>query len=309
METPVWCWPVVAAGIFAVACSLPLLRSYFGRTVFLSYRRSDGAKVTSDLAASLRRRFGRGRVFHDAQSIKGGANFRRVINDRLRKTDAVVVVIGPDWANCRSTSGSLRLHEPDDLVRAEVAAALSSGALVIPLLICGAVLPRNEDLPPNLAGLLDLNAMELRDGAPAAPLIAAIVASPVRRTPALLLAAHVTVLVLLAVFRWAGGLVPEEFIACAGIVTPLLAATAAVTLVGFWLPQDSARMQQVDTRTILVPYLFVAMIALLVVLKSMNIGTMSSPTGFEFGLAVVEAAFGAYTGVALSQLLQNRREP
>jgi hypothetical protein len=71
-------------------------------------------------------------------------------------------VIGDRWLE---TSGSLqenRLHDPRDFVRIELEAALDRKILVIPLLVRGAAMPAEEQLPPSLGRLAYRNAMSIR---------------------------------------------------------------------------------------------------------------------------------------------------
>jgi hypothetical protein len=55
------------------------------------------------------------------------------------------------------------LENPDDLVRLEVATALSRNIRVIPVLVEGATMPTAEELPADLAGLARRNAIEISD--------------------------------------------------------------------------------------------------------------------------------------------------
>ncbi len=72
-------------------------------------------------------------------------------------------MIGPGWLDARTSSGSLRLQDPDDLVRREVEAALASVVRVIPVLVGGATMPAETEVPPSIAPLARRNAVELLD--------------------------------------------------------------------------------------------------------------------------------------------------
>ena len=81
----------------------------------------------------------------------------------MRSVDAVLVLIGPRWLEAR-IDGARRLDDPADFVRQEVATALASGKPVIPLLVGGALMPGEADLPAPLAGLARRQAVVLSDG-------------------------------------------------------------------------------------------------------------------------------------------------
>lgn len=248
-------------------------------------------------------------MFCDVASIRPGENFRQAIAHTLRKCDAVMVVIGPDWTMSRSEDGTLRLHDPDDIVRSEVAAALDSGALVIPVLLRGAAMPRQQDLPTDLHGLVDLHAVSINDQQfedSLAAIVDVIVGAPIRRTPLLLLIFHVAIFVLILTFYLADGFTDAEFTTSLAIISSLLAATGAVTVVhALDRGKAPARIRQVPVAALLVPLSFTGACALLVVLKSMNVGITSFET-FKLYLGAVELFFGAYTGLILASLFENR---
>jgi len=131
--------------------------------VFLSYRREDSAGFAGRLADGLEAEFGAGSVFRDVDDIRPGEDFQLAIDSQLRSVDAVLVLIGPRWLEAR-IDGARRLDEPADFVRQEVATALASGKPVIPLLVGGALMPGEADLPAPLAGLARRQAVVLSDG-------------------------------------------------------------------------------------------------------------------------------------------------
>ena len=133
------------------------------RRLFLSYRREDSAGHAGRLADHLLDRFGQGSVFMDVESLEAGIDFAEAIERAINEADAVLVVIGPGWLDAASSSGSRRLDESEDFVRREIEAALTSDVRVIPVLVGGAVMPAEEDLPPSVAGLTRRNALELLD--------------------------------------------------------------------------------------------------------------------------------------------------
>jgi hypothetical protein len=130
--------------------------------VFLSYRREDSAGFAGRLADGLEAEFGAGSVFRDVDDIRPGEDFQLAIESQLRSVDAVLVLIGPRWLEAR-TDGARRLDDPADFVRQEIATALASGKPVIPLLVGGAKMPGEADLPAPLASLARRQAVVLSD--------------------------------------------------------------------------------------------------------------------------------------------------
>ncbi len=131
--------------------------------IFLSYRRDDSAGFAGRLADALEAAFGSGSVFRDVDDIRPGDDFVHAIESHLRSVDAVLVMIGPHWL-APAANQQRRLDAPDDFVRLEIQAALSSGKPLIPLLVGGAKMPSEADLPPSLAALARRQAVVLSDG-------------------------------------------------------------------------------------------------------------------------------------------------
>jgi hypothetical protein len=63
-------------------------------------------------------------------------------------------VIGPEWATVTDARRRRRLDDPDDFVALEVGTALPRPEVkVIPVLVDGARMPMQKELPPALAAL------------------------------------------------------------------------------------------------------------------------------------------------------------
>jgi hypothetical protein len=101
-------------------------------------------------------RFGLGNLFMDVDTIAPGSDYVAAIHAGLAKCDVMLVVIGPAWLDDR-------LNDPGDLVRLEVAAALRSEALVVPVLVGGAQMPAAAALPDDLKALATRNSFRLSD--------------------------------------------------------------------------------------------------------------------------------------------------
>ncbi|MGF1643882.1 MAG: TIR domain-containing protein [Thiotrichales bacterium] len=132
--------------------------------IFISYRRSDASGHAGRLFDSLKSGLPHGtEILMDLDFIAPGQDFVRAIDHAIENSKALIVLIGDDWTTVTNHAGQSRLQDPGDFVRAEVAAALERGILVIPVLVEGATMPTQDQLPPELAGLIRLNALELSD--------------------------------------------------------------------------------------------------------------------------------------------------
>jgi hypothetical protein len=123
--------------------------------IFISYRRDDSA---ADMAARVYERLSQRwprRVFMDIDSIDGGELFAEAIEDTLQHCAVVLVMIGRDWLGTRDERGVPRMQKPGDYVRMEVATALGRKIKIVPVLSGNTPLPTRDDLPVDIAGLLD----------------------------------------------------------------------------------------------------------------------------------------------------------
>ena len=130
--------------------------------LFISYRRDDQAGFAGRLADALGAAFGADNVFRDIEDIRPGDDFVVTLKKQLHGVDAMLVMIGPAWLTA-SRNGLRRLDDPGDFVRLEIQAGLESGRPVIPVLVGGALMPAEADLPPALAGLARRQAVVLSD--------------------------------------------------------------------------------------------------------------------------------------------------
>ena len=131
--------------------------------IFINYRRDDAGGVAGRLADSLNRYFGSERVFRDVDGITVGANFEDVLQRTGQEADAMIVLIGRQWARITDAQGRLRLHQADDWVAREIAAALARGIPIYPVLVEAAQMPQAEDLPEPLRPLTRHHAMAVSD--------------------------------------------------------------------------------------------------------------------------------------------------
>lgn len=124
--------------------------------IFISYRWSDSKEIVDQLYEYLKETFGPENVFKDDSSIEYGAELPDTIDKALQECRLFIVVIGLQWL-AQSESGEKRIFRDGDVVRKEVIVALSRAragqAAVLPLLVYGATMPTEVDLPRDIAGL------------------------------------------------------------------------------------------------------------------------------------------------------------
>lgn len=128
--------------------------------IFINYRREDAGGYAGRLSEWLTEHFGPDHVFMDISAIEPGVDFVTAIESAIAACEVVLVVIGSHWLSCH-VEGQRRLDNPNDFVRLEIAAALSRNVFVLPVLVEGASIPREQDLPDNLKPLARRNALEL----------------------------------------------------------------------------------------------------------------------------------------------------
>lgn len=131
--------------------------------ITISYRRADSAANAGRIFDRLERRYGSDSVFMDIDAIPLGVNYKRYIDEALKKTDFMLVVVGPRWLGPRE-NGTLRIKDANDPVRIELEAAFRNNTTIIPILVDGASMPNPEDLPESLEEFAFIQAAEVATG-------------------------------------------------------------------------------------------------------------------------------------------------
>jgi len=131
--------------------------------VFICYRRQDAAPYAGRLYDRMIDVFGPANVFMDIDSIRPGERFDERIRATVNQSDATFVVIGPHWLDVQDDLGNRRLLTEHDYVRQEIASALITQTVVIPVLVGGAKPPRPERLPTDIRNLAHLHGVTLDD--------------------------------------------------------------------------------------------------------------------------------------------------
>jgi hypothetical protein len=130
--------------------------------IFISYRRSDSADIVGRIYDRLVQDFERDAIFKDVDSIPLGIDFKGYIDRTLGECNVLLAIIGGGWLDARDADGKRRLEDPGDFVRIEIESALEQGIAVIPLLVRGAQMPEEEDLPAGLKKLVYRNGISIR---------------------------------------------------------------------------------------------------------------------------------------------------
>lgn len=131
--------------------------------IFISYRRGDSSGQAGRLYDRLVARYGHDRVFRDIDAINPGTNFAQRITEVMHSCSVLIAVIGNDWLFAADKSGFRRLDDSRDWVRVEVVTALEQKIFVIPVLVDGADMPQEDDLPEALWPLAGIEALELSE--------------------------------------------------------------------------------------------------------------------------------------------------
>ncbi|HKP46128.1 MAG TPA: toll/interleukin-1 receptor domain-containing protein [Pyrinomonadaceae bacterium] len=142
------------------AAALPKNEPVTSPTIFITYRREDSSDVAGRIYDRLCSQFGSQTVFKDVDSIPLGVDFRKYLDESVGKCNVLLAVIGRHWL--RGEQGSQRLEDAGDFVRIELEAALKRDIPIIPVLVQGAVLPVENELPATLQSLVYRNGIPVR---------------------------------------------------------------------------------------------------------------------------------------------------
>ena len=124
--------------------------------IFISYRRQDSQHAVDRLQEFIKPYLKNPKrdLFVDVDNIPIGMDFEAHLQTKISQCHAVLAVIGPGWLTAQAPNGKPRLDSPDDFVRTEIAAALQRGIPVVPVLLDGTPMPRVDQLPVDIRGLV-----------------------------------------------------------------------------------------------------------------------------------------------------------
>jgi hypothetical protein len=99
----------------------------------------------------------------DVADLEPGSDFVDTIEKMVGTCDALIALIGKNWLTIKDVQNQVRLRMPGDFVSIEIAAALKRSIEVIPVLVGGAKMPVQRELPESLKLLSRRQALELSD--------------------------------------------------------------------------------------------------------------------------------------------------
>lgn len=133
--------------------------------IFICYRREDSQWPTDRLHQALKSVVADPHrdIFIDIDNIPFGVDFEQYLGAQVGQCDILLAMIGRGWIDARDPgTGQRRLDDPKDFVRIEIATALARGIRVVPILVDGAIIPREDELPTGLQPLAKRNGMDLQ---------------------------------------------------------------------------------------------------------------------------------------------------
>lgn len=125
--------------------------------VFFCYRRNDNPQTAWHLARILNNTH---ETFLDTH-IRGGEPWGDKLKNEIRDCTVFVCWIGENWLE-RKVDGSLRIDDPDDVVRQEIELALELRKKILPILVGEIGFPEKKYLPDKIKVILDLEFIKLR---------------------------------------------------------------------------------------------------------------------------------------------------
>ncbi len=132
-------------------------------SVFISYRRIDTSPYARSIHEKLLEHFHKENIFIDLEDIEPGVKFGTAIEKSLSRADAIIALIGKEWTTITNEQGNPRIYDPEDMVRFEIATAIKLGKRIFPVLVGGATMPLEKELPDPLKELAQFNAIELSE--------------------------------------------------------------------------------------------------------------------------------------------------
>jgi hypothetical protein len=98
----------------------------------------------------------------DIDSVPLGIDFVEHVTEQIARCSVVIVMIGKQWLTIKDKKRRRRLDYEDDLVRAEIRAALQQRIPVIPVIVQNAAMPHADDLPEDIRLFARRNGIQLR---------------------------------------------------------------------------------------------------------------------------------------------------
>jgi hypothetical protein len=131
--------------------------------IFINYRTGDEENVAALLESALSHRFAPEVFFRASRSIELGDDYEKALVTAVRRSVALLAVIGPRWLEVRDAEGRRKIDVETDWTRREILEAFDNRVKVIPVLV-GSVRPLSAaDLPAELSELAVCEYTRLRN--------------------------------------------------------------------------------------------------------------------------------------------------
>lgn len=127
--------------------------------IFINYRRVDSSDIAQSIYDRLKKEWEADIIYRDVDSLPLGTDLKE-IEAQIINSDMLLVVIGPTWLDCEK-DGEKRLFALKDWVRNEIEIGLEIEINVIPVLVSGAKMPNDKELPETIRRLVNQNRAEL----------------------------------------------------------------------------------------------------------------------------------------------------
>jgi hypothetical protein len=135
------------------------LRSRQHQRVFISYRRADALEAAREIKRRLEQEQSPLPVFLDESSLKSVEQFTAQLSAALDQAAIVVVLVSSYW---NTEEGRRRIHDPDDIVRREIALATRMKKVLVPVLLDGVRMPAAATLPEDVRHIASMQALPPR---------------------------------------------------------------------------------------------------------------------------------------------------
>jgi hypothetical protein len=143
-------------------------------TFYVAMRGSEAiAAVGAEIDKQMAVAFGRQRVFCDTMAVPMGWDWRAYLRQQVTTCTAVLLIIGPDWA--QGDVAPPRVLDGNDPAYIAVETALQHQKRIVPILVQGATLPSADSLPPALRDLAYYQGAAIRPDSSAEEDIAALI--------------------------------------------------------------------------------------------------------------------------------------
>ena len=120
--------------------------------VFINYRTGDEEASAALIERELSRRFGSGKIFRAEKSVLAGDDIETTIMGAVRRSQALVAVIGPRWL-AADEHGRRAIDSAGDWTRREIVEAFNHRVRIIPVLVGKTPYLTSSDVPAELAWL------------------------------------------------------------------------------------------------------------------------------------------------------------